>query len=65
MPESIRWIPHLMPLHYYAGACYGVIFRGAGLDVVGPDLALLAAMGTLAVLGGALRFRSRYGVPAA
>jgi ABC-2 type transport system permease protein len=64
MPESIRWIAHLMPLHYYAGACYGVIFRGAGLDVVGPDLALLGAMGATAVFAGALRFRSRFGVPA-
>lgn len=63
MPESIRWVASLMPFHYYARACYGLIIRGAGLSAIASDLAVLGAMGAAALTAGVLRFRSRFGVP--
>jgi len=63
MPEGIRWISSFLPLHYYMSVCYAVIFRGAELETVARDLALLAAMGAMAVTAGALRFRSHFAVP--
>ncbi|HEX2530646.1 MAG TPA: ABC transporter permease [Burkholderiaceae bacterium] len=64
-PESMPpWLAELVnwsPLHHFIECSYGIIFRGAGLDVLWPSAAALLG------LGGALfgmcvwRFRRQFG----
>lgn len=60
MPAAMRAVTWLSPLRYYAELCFAVIFRDAGLDVVWPQLAVLAVMGAALLAFGALRFRTRF-----
>jgi ABC-2 type transport system permease protein len=48
MPDFLRWMMLLSPLHYYIDASFGVILKGAGLDLLWDSV-----LG-IAVLGGAL-----------
>lgn len=61
MPDSIRWLTTVSPVRYYVEFATSVVFRGAGLDVLWPKLAALAAIGAVLVLGSLLRFRAHFG----
>lgn len=61
MPDSIRWLTTISPVRYYVEFATSVVFRGAGLDVLWPKLAALAAIGTVLVTGSLVRFRAHFG----
>ncbi|KGJ06638.1 ABC-2 type transport system permease protein [Paracoccus halophilus] len=45
MPDIIQWIMSLAPTTHFVILSQGILFRGAGLDVVWPQLLALAAIG--------------------
>jgi len=52
MPDWLRWITVINPEYYAVAALRGIILRGQGLDVIGPDLiALLIFSGAMIILG--------------
>ena len=48
MPTVARWLMVISPLYYYIDVAYGVILKGAGLDVLGPSFAGIVVLGTIA-----------------
>ncbi len=61
MPAALRAIMPLSPLSHYIELGYGILLKGAGLDVLWPHVAALGALG-LALFGfGAWRFRRQFG----
>lgn len=57
MPLAVRGLMSLVPTTHYVALAQGVLFRGAGLVVVWPQLAAIAAIGVVAFGGALLRFR--------
>lgn len=45
MPDLLRWITLLSPSTHFVAYCKAVLFRGAGLSIVWPQLTSLAAIG--------------------
>jgi ABC-2 type transport system permease protein len=59
MPEVVQWLTYLNPLRYFLVIIRGIFLKGVGLDILWPQYAALAILGT-AVFAGALgRFRKR------
>jgi ABC-2 type transport system permease protein len=58
MPGGLRQAMVISPLKYYTQFTTGLVFRGAGLDTLWPDLAAMAAIGVLVFGLAALRFRA-------
>lgn len=54
MPEVLQWAMHVSPSLYYVQFAQGVLYRGAGLDVVWPVLVAMAVLGV-----GFLAFATR------
>ena len=44
MPEAIQTIMGLAPTTHYVSLAQSILFRGAGLDVVWPAFAMVAAI---------------------
>jgi len=57
MPESVRVIMLSAPTTHYVSLAQAVLYRGAGLEVVWPQLFALVAIGTVAFLASLARFR--------
>lgn len=55
MPQVLQWIANLVPAHHWLDILRGVMLRGAGLDVLWPQV--LALLGLGLVIGG---FSLRY-----
>ncbi|MBX3681936.1 MAG: ABC transporter permease, partial [Thauera sp.] len=47
MPEAIQTIMGLAPTTHYVSLAQSILFRGAGLDVVWPAFAMVAAIGAV------------------
>ncbi len=47
MPTVVRGITHIVPARYFVSLVKGIFLRGVGLDVLWPDIALLAAFAVL------------------
>ena len=61
MPEVVRWLMSLAPTTHFVSLGQGVLFRGAGIDVVWPEFLMVALIGA-AFFGLALqRLRSTIG----
>lgn len=58
MPEAAQWISQYWPTTLFAELTQNVLFRGAGADIVWPQLALLAATGLLFLVFALARFRA-------
>ena len=58
MPEILQWIMRGSPSTHYTEFAKSVLSRGAGLDVVWPDLLGIIGTGALFFTGGLLRFRA-------
>jgi ABC-2 type transport system permease protein len=43
MPEALQWLSTLVPARYFVSGLRSVVLKGAGLDVVWPQLAALGA----------------------
>jgi len=58
MPEVVQWVMLAAPTPHFVMLAQGILFRGAGLSVVGPQFLALAGIGAV-LFGYALaRFRS-------
>jgi ABC-2 type transport system permease protein len=59
MPTIVRNIMELAPTTHFVALAQAVLYRGAGLDVVWPQLAATAAIGVVLFTGSLLIFRKR------
>lgn len=60
MPTVARWGMYLSPLYYYIDAAYGIILKGAGLDLLWDSVLGILVLGSLASLLGLRRFRRQF-----
>lgn len=61
MPAGLRQAMYLSPLYHFIEMGYGILLKGAGLDVLWDALLGLALLG-MAIFGlGAWRFRRQFG----
>ena len=57
-PELLRPITWFLPSRHYIAFATGVIYRGAGLDVLWPELVIIAGLGTAFFLASIAQFRN-------
>lgn len=61
MPAGLRQAMVFSPLYYYIELGYGILLKGAGLDVLWDSLLGLSVLGAVIFGFGALRFRRQLG----
>jgi len=61
MPSVLRWIATAMPPMYYVRALRAILLRGNGLDVVAPDLAVLALFFLVLLVLSTVKFKRSLG----
>lgn len=59
MPLPVQWITYLNPLRYFMEIVRGVFLKGSGIDVLWPQMAMLAVIGVSILAFSALRFHKR------
>ena len=57
MPEAIRTIMAATPTTYFVRLAQGILYRGAGLEVIWPDLLAMLGVGTCFFIVALVRFR--------
>jgi ABC-2 type transport system permease protein len=57
MPELVQQIMLVAPTTHFVDLAQAILYRGAGLSIVWPQLLAIAAIGTLFFLGAMSRFR--------
>jgi len=57
MPEPVQWVMRFSPATHFVAFSQGVLFRGAGLSVVWPQLLAVAVIGGVFFAGALGRFR--------
>ncbi len=57
MPAFVQWLTYLDPLRYLLVVLRGVYLKGIGLDVLWPQMAAMAVLGSLLLTVSVLRFR--------
>jgi ABC-2 type transport system permease protein len=57
MPKVLQWFTLINPLRYFLVVIRSVFLKGAGLDVLWPDLAAMALLGAGMFALSILRFR--------
>jgi ABC-2 type transport system permease protein len=60
MPPWLRALMYLSPLRHYIEIAYGILLRGAGLDVLWTSVLPMAAIGVALFALGLLRFRRQF-----
>jgi ABC-2 type transport system permease protein len=60
MPRFLQIIMQFAPTTHYMEFCSRVLFRDAGIGVVWPQLAAMAAIGTVLFIGAMMRFRATF-----
>lgn len=60
MPVLMRWGMYISPLYYYINASYGILMKGAGLQILWPMLAGILFIGTLVRVVTMQRFRQQF-----
>jgi ABC-2 type transport system permease protein len=58
MPKSLQVLMQAAPSTHFTTFAQAVIFRGAGLEIVWPQLAKMAAIGTVLFVVALMRFRT-------
>ncbi len=61
MPAFLRAAMHGSPLFYFTTLSYATLLKGAGLDLLWPEIAQLAALGAGVFAFGVWRFRRQFG----
>ena len=61
MPELVQWLMSLTPTTHFVSLAQGILFRGAGLDVVWPAFAMVALIGGVFFALALHRLRSTIG----
>ena len=60
MPRFLQVVMKFAPTTHYVEFCSRVLFRDAGISVVWPQLAAMAAIGTVLFIGAMIRFRATF-----
>lgn len=60
MPAWLRAVMTLSPLHHYVDIAYGILLRGAGVDVLWDSILAMAALGAGLFALGAWRFHAEF-----
>lgn len=60
MPRWLQWLTELSPLRHFIVLAYGILIRGAGLDVLWPALLKMLVLGAGLFAIGVLRFRRQF-----
>ena len=60
MPRFLQIVMQFAPTTHYMEFCGRVLFRDAGISVVWPQLAAMAAIGTVLFIGAMIRFRATF-----
>jgi ABC-2 type transport system permease protein len=58
MPQVLQWFANFIPAHHWLTILRGILLKGAGLDVLWPNLLWLAGLG-LVIGTFSLRFVRR------
>ncbi|MCX5705696.1 MAG: ABC transporter permease [Candidatus Omnitrophica bacterium] len=61
MPEIIQYITVLNPLRYFLVILRGIFLKGAGIEILWPQLAALLVMGICVLTISSMRFQKRLG----
>ena len=56
MPVAVQYLTYLNPVRYFIEIVRGIFLKGAGVDVLWPQMAALAAYGSIVLGLSALRF---------
>ncbi len=59
MPEPAQWLTYLNPLRYFLVIIRDIFLKGSGLEILWPQFAALAVLGTVLLLISSLRFKKR------
>jgi drug efflux transport system permease protein len=59
MPQVIQWFTYLIPLRYFLIIVRGIFLKGIGLEILWPQVAALAAWGTVVLALAVARSRKR------
>ncbi len=60
MPSLLQVLVHVSPLYYFIELGYGILLKGAGLEVLWDSMLGLAVVGTVCFGFGLWRFRHQY-----
>lgn len=61
MPVVMRWGMYVSPLYYFINASYGILMKGAGLNVLWPMILGIALIGVAVNAVTILRFKKQFG----
>jgi len=61
MPDFFRYLTFLDPLRYYIQCIRNILLKGVGMDVMWPDILVLAVVAIGLLLSSASRFRQQLG----
>ena len=61
MPEWMHLLAWISPLHHFLDAAYGILLKGAGLDLLWPSVLSMAALGVSVAALGMGRFGRQFG----
>ena len=59
MPEPAQWLTYLNPLRYFLVIIRDIFLKGSGWDILWPQFAALAVLGTALLAMSSLRFKKR------
>ncbi|MFH1494504.1 MAG: ABC transporter permease [Pseudomonadota bacterium] len=59
MPEPAQWLTYLNPLRYFLVIIRDIFLKGSGWEILWPQFAALAVLGTTLLLVSSLRFKKR------
>jgi ABC-2 type transport system permease protein len=60
MPTGLRWAMYFSPLYYFIEMGYGILLKGAGVDILWESLVGLGVLGFLIFGFGVFRFRRQF-----
>lgn len=61
MPAWLQEVMRISPLRYFIVMSYGILLRGAGLDILWDSVLAMAAIGAVLFVLGMWRFRRQFG----
>jgi len=61
MPVWLQEVMRVSPLRYFIVMSYGILLRGAGLDILWDSVLVMAAIGAVLFVLGMWRFRRQFG----
>jgi ABC-2 type transport system permease protein len=57
MPVAIQWLTYVNPLRYMLVIIRGIFLKGIGVEILWPQMAALAVLGSMLLLLATRRFQ--------